>query len=197
MSTDTKIDYQLLRNLISFKESPAEIAQFLNKGRTEQDLHPITKLLNSDGENDDNTSLSSKEEDVDKHRYEIDQIFSLVIPPKAGAQHNNTSFGTNVTGDITVNSLNSDKSTGSQSTISTTNMASKAFNNLSFTNNMADNNSTNGTINNNQENTQMDSNESSSSNGSNNNMNKDQNSSAAQRTVSDLTNEKSTRNNPN
>ena len=37
----------------------------------------------------------------------IDQIFSLIISPKAGPQHNDTSFGSNATGGITLNSSNS------------------------------------------------------------------------------------------
>ena len=126
---------------------------------------------------------------MDQHRYEIDQIFSLVIPPKAGPQHDDASFGTNATGGITENSKNSDKSAGSQSTTSTTNTASKALSNLSFANNMGDDDSTKEISNNNQENTQMNLDETSTSNESNSIMDEDQDSSTVQRPVSSLTNE--------
>ena len=187
--TDTKIDDELLRDLTSFKESSAEIARILEEGGTEEDLHPITKVANSDGEDDDDTSLSSKEEDVDRHRYEIDQIFSLVIPPKAGPQHDDASFGTNATGGITEISKNSNKSAGSQSTTSTTNTASKALSNLSFANNMGDDDSIQEISNNKQVNTQVNLDETSTSNENNNSMDEDQDSSTVQRPVLNLTNE--------
>ena len=68
VSTNTKIDNELLRDLTSFKESPAEVAQILKEGGTDEDLHPITKVVNSNGENDNDTPLSSKEDNVDQHR---------------------------------------------------------------------------------------------------------------------------------
>ena len=133
--------------------------------------------------------LLSKEEDVDQHRYKIGQIFSLAIPPKAGPQHDDASFGTNATGGITENSKNSNKSAGSQSTTSTTNTASKALSNLSFANNMGDDDSIKEISNNNQENTQVNLDEMSTSNENNNSMDEDQDSSAVQRPVLNLTNE--------
>ena len=122
VSTGIKFDEELLEALTRYKDSPAQRAKFLKEGGNKKDLKVIKvttegKIFNQVS---DSASITSDEESMENNTFDIENIFSLEVPEKAGPQHDDASFGTHETGGETLNSQVTGASSGSKSTTNST-----------------------------------------------------------------------------